>query len=61
MITNFKIFETINNKEPKKDDYIICNMNMGNMFTKQCDVDYINNHIGKILNIFEILNMFLNQ
>lgn len=49
MITNFKLFESINKSNPSKDDFIICNMTMGNTFTKQSDVDYVNTHIGKII------------
>lgn len=51
MITNFKLFESINIGKPKKDDFVICNVTMENTFTKQSSVDYVNKHIGKIISI----------
>lgn len=49
MITNFKLFESINrSKKPNIDDYVICN---NTSFTQPEIISYIKTHIGKIVEI----------
>jgi hypothetical protein len=47
MITNFKVFETLNENDPQVGDYVIAECN-GNISNKKL-IDFVNNTIGKLI------------
>ncbi len=50
MITKFKMFENINESEPKIGDYVICKTRNPE---KTAFKEYVDNNIGRIMNEFK--------
>ena len=49
MITQFKIFESINQGEPQKDDYVICAIDPS--FNSTGCIEFVRNMIGQVIEV----------
>ena len=52
MITKFKLYETINEGEPKKGDYVIVSVKNDDFYFTTDTIDSLNNNIHRLINIY---------